>query len=825
MAITERLALIIDADGQGAVRELNRVGSAAERDLGKVESGSERMSASMVSAGSKMVATSAVLGVALWNAAGAASDLNESVDYSGRVFGEASGQVADFAESADAIGLSERAAHEAATTFGDLLKATKASKTETAAMSIELTKLAADMASAKNTSPDEAVEALGAALRGESEPIRRYGVLLDDATLKAKALDMGLIESATGTLPLNIKMQAAYAEILAQTSGMQGNFTETADGAANKGRVLAAEMENAKASIGEGFLPVMSSTIGMVSSLTSGIGGLNETTGGAVGQLAAATTVVLGVGGAASFTGGKIMAMRASLQASAAAGSTWSAAMLAAMGPVAVSAAALAGIYVTFNAAMAQGDAAATDMGNAIRENLAGSSFDEAKNKFVAINGQIVELDQAIKNSRAPWDAAYRASLSHGGAELMNINESLGQSIGITEELARATGDSEQKVWSFVLAEAEAGRTFKTTDDALKAYVASAGESEEATVGATRAQEEAVDAYEKATSELDKLLKKVDEYAGRVRSATDLDVGWHQSIDALSTTVRENGIAWNYVAGQLDVSTEAGRANWSAMKDAADAALDMGEAAIRAGGGVDDAASATNQYAANLRGQLQMLGYNNEMIDELFARLGIMPDQVQTMFNQPGMVEAITNAGTYSQQLDRLNGRVVTTTINSVAGVTVPYAPANPFVTGFPGAQKVPGAATGGYRPAGWTGRVGENGPEIIKLAQGAHITDAESSKGYLRNVLETLGAMKAGGKAVRTFEDGGAWFDRAVGTGAVQVHPGEWRSGDLGQKKAMGDQPVVNVFIGNEQLQARVEYGMLTGQRSQSGMRKVGTG
>jgi hypothetical protein len=70
--------------------------------------------------------------------------------------------------------------------------------------------------------------------------------LLDDATLKQRAMAMGLIESTTGVLPPAIKMQAAYAEVLAQTGTIQGDFARTAESGTNAQRRMAAEAENAK---------------------------------------------------------------------------------------------------------------------------------------------------------------------------------------------------------------------------------------------------------------------------------------------------------------------------------------------------------------------------------------------------------------------------------------------------------------------------------------------------------------------------------------------------------------------------------------------------
>jgi hypothetical protein len=56
--------------------------------------------------------------------------------------------------------------------------------------------------------PPEAHAAIGAALRGESEPIRNYGVLLDDATMRQKAFELGLTSSTKNALLPQTKVLA-----------------------------------------------------------------------------------------------------------------------------------------------------------------------------------------------------------------------------------------------------------------------------------------------------------------------------------------------------------------------------------------------------------------------------------------------------------------------------------------------------------------------------------------------------------------------------------------------------------------------------------------
>src|SRR5690606_6489337 len=106
-----------------------------------------------------------------------------------------------------------------------------------------------------NTTPEQAVEALTAGLRGESEPLRKYGVLLDDATLKARAMEMGIYDG-NGPLTQRQRILAAYAEILAQTTDQQGTFTEEADTLAGQQARTAAAWENISTKIGTAFLPV-----------------------------------------------------------------------------------------------------------------------------------------------------------------------------------------------------------------------------------------------------------------------------------------------------------------------------------------------------------------------------------------------------------------------------------------------------------------------------------------------------------------------------------------------------------------------------------------
>ncbi|CAB4145639.1 hypothetical protein UFOVP481_24 [uncultured Caudovirales phage] len=193
-----------------------------------------------------------------------ASDLNESISKSNVIFGSSAKAIQGWAATADqALGLSQTAALEAAGNFAILGQSAGLTGVQLNTFSTDLTGLAADLASFNNTTTDEAITALAAGLRGESEPLRRFGVLLSESAVQAKAMEMGLAATAK-ELTDQDKVLARNALILEQTTLQQGDFARTADGAANQQRILAAEIENSRAAIGEGLLPAYRDLLGVL---------------------------------------------------------------------------------------------------------------------------------------------------------------------------------------------------------------------------------------------------------------------------------------------------------------------------------------------------------------------------------------------------------------------------------------------------------------------------------------------------------------------------------------------------------------------------------
>jgi hypothetical protein len=308
--VTQRLAFLISANADQAIRAFEKTSGSASKEMAKAEKSLEKVGASLTKFGAGGLAGAGLIGKQLFTAGQSASDLSESVNKTNVIFGQTSKEIQNFASTAaDSLGLSKRAALDAASTFATFGKAAGLSGQELNTFSTDLVTLSADFASFFNTSPEDAITAIGAALRGESEPIRRYGILLNDAVLKQEAMTLG-IYNGNGALTNQQKVLAAQAAIMKQSADAQGDFARTSDGLANSQRRLQASIENAKAELGEAALPVMQQATDILLSVAQGFTKVNDATGGAVSKLVTFGTVGLGVVSTLSLMAGQAIKMR-----------------------------------------------------------------------------------------------------------------------------------------------------------------------------------------------------------------------------------------------------------------------------------------------------------------------------------------------------------------------------------------------------------------------------------------------------------------------------------------------------------------------------------
>lgn len=194
----------------------------------------------------------------LKDAVAQASDLNEAGSKLQQVFGKGTAQVLAFAsQGAKALGQNTLDVQNAAATFGVYGKAAGLAGTANAQFSDKLVGLSTDLASFYNVDPTVATDAIAAGLRGESEPLRQFGVLLNESTLRQEALKLGIIKTTKTALTPQQRVLAAQAVIMKQTQVAQGDFARTSGGLANQQRILSAQWTDAKGKLGQIFLPVV----------------------------------------------------------------------------------------------------------------------------------------------------------------------------------------------------------------------------------------------------------------------------------------------------------------------------------------------------------------------------------------------------------------------------------------------------------------------------------------------------------------------------------------------------------------------------------------
>lgn len=198
------------------------------------------------------------------NAIGKASDLNETISKTTVIFGDSSDKILNWSKNAaNAMGTSQKSALDAAGGFAMFGSSAGLAGKDLDEFAMSNVGLATDLASFYNTTTEEAQTAIQAAFRGETEPIRKYNVMLDDASMRITAVKMGLISTTKTALTPQQKVLVANKLIWEQTNKAQGDFAKTSDGLANQQRILTANIENITTTLGTALLPAVNAVAGV----------------------------------------------------------------------------------------------------------------------------------------------------------------------------------------------------------------------------------------------------------------------------------------------------------------------------------------------------------------------------------------------------------------------------------------------------------------------------------------------------------------------------------------------------------------------------------
>jgi hypothetical protein len=159
----------------------------------------------------------------------------------------------------------------------DLLVPMGVARDQAAGMSVNMVRLAGDLASFNNVPTTRVLEAMQSALAGSSEPMRRFGVDTRITRLEQIALRDGLIEA--GDEMDNAAMAAAtMTAIMEDSTDAIGDAARTVDSAANQFRFLQRDIRQLSEDVGKDLLPVARDLLSTFRGWTSALAALDADT-------------------------------------------------------------------------------------------------------------------------------------------------------------------------------------------------------------------------------------------------------------------------------------------------------------------------------------------------------------------------------------------------------------------------------------------------------------------------------------------------------------------------------------------------------------------
>jgi hypothetical protein len=134
------------------------------------------------------------------------------------------------------------------------------------------------------------------------------------------------------------------------------------------------------------------------------------------------------------------------------------------------------------------------------------------------------------------------------------------------------------------------------------------------------------------------------------------EIGFQQSIDDLSDALKKNG-------DTLDVNTQKGRDNKSAVLDTIDAAAKAAQAKYDESGSVQAASDTYNGYISKLKQTLTAAHWTDAQIDALIKNYASMPPVVTTTVKTPGLAAANSTARGFARVMGDMDGKTVSSTV------------------------------------------------------------------------------------------------------------------------------------------------------------------
>ena len=301
----ERLQVIIEAQTRAYYEELKKVQQQTQKATNAVQKQTDKIKSAFGKIGKAVALAFSVTAIISFGKSciELGSDLAEVQNVVDVTFGAMSETINHFARDAlEEFGLSETSAKQYTSTLGAMLKSMGFATQAAADMSMNMTGLAADMASFYNLDTDVAFEKIRSGISGETEPLKQLGINLSVANLEAYALSQGMTK-AYSSMSQQEQALLRYNYLLSVTADAQGDFARTSDGWANQVRVLTERFNALKAAIGQGLIAVLTPVIRVLNNLLAKILTVTDAFSNMIAKITGkntkTTTTVKDIGGAA----------------------------------------------------------------------------------------------------------------------------------------------------------------------------------------------------------------------------------------------------------------------------------------------------------------------------------------------------------------------------------------------------------------------------------------------------------------------------------------------------------------------------------------------
>ena len=193
-----------------------------------------------------------------------ASDYSESINKVDVAFGEASKTVKEFSLLAGKnFGIDKGTALDMAALFGDMSTSMGFSQEKASTLSTSLVGLAGDLASFKNLNISEVQTALAGIFTGETESLKRLGVVMTEENLNQFLITQGIAKKMSNLTQAE-KVLQRYNYVVKMTSNSHGDFIRTQAGFANQMRIATSAYKDLSIQLGIAILPHATKFLGVL---------------------------------------------------------------------------------------------------------------------------------------------------------------------------------------------------------------------------------------------------------------------------------------------------------------------------------------------------------------------------------------------------------------------------------------------------------------------------------------------------------------------------------------------------------------------------------